>query len=368
VNPISSDLLAVRSWRGFLARINRKLNSLLKFTRRAGNNLYVLSPLFLPFQGNPALDWVNNTLLKFQLKILMSFLGIKRPLLWIENVRAADFIGSFNWQLVVYHVSDLFTECPYTHNKARLKDREAYISNHSDLVLCVSQQLYQSKQNLKAQVSYAPHGVDFEHFRKAVENRKVSTRLSQDHHPIAGYFGTLTAQNDIELLQYCAANLKDVTFVFAGRITAGDYSKLTKMTNVIFLGQLPYEEIPTLCATFDVCLLPWKMNEWIAHCNPLKLQEYMASGKPIVSVAIREVVDKYSGVISIAHNKEQFAQAIRWELQNDTPERARKRIEIAKNHSWDKHVEKISELIETTIAAKQNSELQFTGQSIEEIS
>jgi glycosyltransferase involved in cell wall biosynthesis len=110
------------------------------------------------------------------------------------------------------------------------------------------------------------------------------------------------------------------------------------------------------------------MNEWIAHCNPLKLQEYMASGKPIVSVAIREVVDKYSGLISIAHNKEQFAQAIRWELQNDTPERARKRIEIAENHSWDKHIEKISELIENAITTKQSGRFHLASQSLGEIS
>jgi glycosyltransferase involved in cell wall biosynthesis len=147
--------------------------------------------------------------------------------------------------------------------------------------------------------------------------------------------------------------LKDVTFVFAGQITGGDYDELARSPNVIFLGQLPYEEIPALCATFDVCLLPWKMDEWIKQCNPLKLQEYMASGKPIVSVSIREVVDKYSEIISIAHNKEQFANAIRWELQSDTPERSHKRIQIAKDHSWDKHVEKISDLIKKTMATKQ---------------
>jgi glycosyltransferase involved in cell wall biosynthesis len=154
--------------------------------------------------------------------------------------------------------------------------------------------------------------------------------------------------------------------VLAGQITGGDYSQLKQMNNVHFLGRLPYEKIPQLCAFFDVCLLQWKMSEWIECCNPLKMFEYMASGKPIVSVPIKESM-QYCDIISIAHNKEQFADAIRWELQNDTQERSCKRIEIAREHSWDKHVDKISELIETAITAKQNIDPQLAGQSIGEI-
>jgi glycosyltransferase involved in cell wall biosynthesis len=177
----------------------------------------------------------------------------------------------------------------------------------------------------------------------------------------------MTAHNDIELLLWCARNLPDVSFVFAGQITGGDYSGLKRLDNVYFLGRIPYEKIPKLCASFDVCMLQWKMNEWIRCCNPLKMFEYMASGKPIVSVPIEEA-KQYSDIISIAHSKEQFAEAIRWELQNDTTERARKRIEIAKNHSWDEHVEKISELIENTITTKQSGRFHLASQSLGEIS
>jgi len=90
-------------------------------------------------------------------------------------------------------------------------------------------------------------------------------------------------------------------------------------------------------------MLQWKMGKWIESCNPLKMFEYMASGRPIVSVPIKEAM-QYSEIISIAHNKEEFCKAIRWELQNDTVERSRRRIEIAGNHSWDNHIEKITKL------------------------
>lgn len=356
INPISSDLLGIRARKGLYTRIVRKLRSFLKFFRQVNPNLYVLSPVFLPFQGNPVLDRINNIILKTQLTTVMFLLRMKKPLLWIDNVRAADFIKNFSWQLIVYHASDCFEECPYTNNKAKLKEREAYVSNNSDVIICVSKKLYEAKQNVKAKVHYLPHGVDFEFFRKAVEDHQTFDRIFQRSRFIAGYFGTLTAQNDIELLEYCAVNLPNVYFVFAGQITAGDYGKLSKMPNVIFLGRVPYKKIASLCATFDVCLLPWKMNKWIANCNPLKLFEYMASGKPIVSVPICEIVDKYSGIVSLAETKEEYCNAIVWELNNDTDERRCLRIETARKHSWDNHIQRLSHIISNAISAK-NAEL-----------
>jgi len=353
VNPFSSDLLSgVKRKKGLGARIIRKLKSLAKYLRHPQNNLYVFSPIFLPIQGKRWIDAMNNLLLKLQLKAICYFLGISKPLLWLENVRAADMMSWFNSSLKLYHVSDLFGDDSYITNRQLQRHREKRICDESDLLICVSKELYNRKQSQRDNVFYIPHGVDFELFQQASQNAKWPDELAGVPKPIAGYFGTLTANNDIELLSWCARNLPDVSFVLAGQITGGNYLQLKQMSNVHFLDRLPYEKIPQLCACFDVCLLQWKMREWIECCNPLKMFEYMASGKPIVSVPIKEAM-QYSDLISIAHNKEDFAKAIRWELQNDTTQRSCKRIEIAKSHSWDKHVEKISELIETAIATKQ---------------
>ena len=352
VNPISSDLLGMRARGGPSARIIRKLKSILKFVRKVSCNLYVVSPIFLPVQGTLIPDKINNTLTTMQLKLLQFFLKVKKPLLWVENIRAADFVSHFNCQLVVYHVSDRFDECPYTRNKEKLRLREETISQKSDLTICVSEKLYGWKKDLNANVYYLPHGVDFGLFREAVERNIYLEELDRIPKPIAGYFGTMTANNDVELLLYCTRKLPDISFVFAGQISGGDYSKLLKMPNVYYLGRLPYEKIPFLCAGFDVCMLQWKMSNWIRYCNPLKLFEYMASGRPIVSVHIDEVAEKYSNVISIANNKEEFCSAITWELHNDTAERRNARIRIAEQHSWDRHIEKLSQIIVDTFAAK----------------
>lgn len=352
VNPISSDFMGVHSSKGLLTRVLRKAKSMLKCFRRVEKNLYVLSPLFIPVQGVPFFDRMNNALLRIQLGFTMLLLRFKQPILWVENIRSADFLGSFSWKSIIYHVSDRFEECPYTKNKEKLAQRERDVTNNSDLLICVSKELYDSKKALVSNVIYLPHGVDFEEFRIALEKENPFENISEGKRGAAGYFGTLTAQNDIELLEHCAEKLQNVMFVFAGQITAGDYDNLKKMNNVHFIGKVPYDEIPSLCASFDVCLLPWKMNKWIENCNPLKLKEYMASGNPIVSVPIREVKENYSDFISVANSKEEFCERIEWELQNDTPERQTERIRIASEHSWDKHVQIIESEIDKLLKAE----------------
>jgi glycosyltransferase involved in cell wall biosynthesis len=358
---------AAKGKKGFVARIGRKVKSIAKCLRQPEKNLYVFSPIFIPLQGRKIVDILNNSLLKLQLKTACWRIGISEPILWLENIRAANMMSWFNSTLKVYHVSDLFASDSYTGNSLLLNQREKRISDESDLMICVSKELYDRKQTQRENVFYIPHGVDFDLFQEAAQKSEPVEELANVPRPIAGYFGTMTAHNDIELLLYCARQLRDVSFVFAGQITGGDYSELARLKNVHLLGRMPYEKVRQLCACFDVCLLQWIMSEWIKCCNPLKMFEYMASGKPIVSVPIEET-KQYSDVISIAYNKEQFADAIRWELRNDTPERARKRIEIAGQHSWDTHVEKISELIEKAIAMKQSSKFHPVRQPTEEIS
>ncbi len=348
INPFSSDLGGgIR--RGFLSRLVRKCKSVVKCLRQPEKNLYVYSPLFLPMQGNPIIDQINNYLLMVQLKLICHYLKMSDVILWMENVRAADMMRWFNSLLTVYHVSDLFSKCKYTANKAVLEKREAYITARSDLLICVSRLLFDMKSRHHNNVHYLPHGVDFECFRKAEEQSLMLDEIKDIPRPIAGYFGTMTNNNDIDMLVYCARQLPHVSFVFAGQITGGDYRELLSLPNVYHLGRLPYEKIPALNANFDVCMLQWKVTDWIRNCNPLKLFEYMASGKPIVSVEINEVVDNYANLVSVAYSKEEYCQAISNELALDSTERRKARIEAAARHGWDSHVEIISGLMEQTI-------------------
>ena len=350
INPFSSDILGAKSSgkkKGLSVRIKRKLKSMFSGLKKINSSLHVFSPFFIPIQGKTVFDSFNNFFLRLQIKFVFRIIGFTSPILWIENIRAANALQWFKSVMVVYHVSDLFAKDSYSSNQKALEAKEQYVSDRSDLTICVSDELYDMKKDLWDNVHYLPHGVDFELFRDASERPIALDVLSGIPHPIAGYFGTMTANNDIEMMVYCARTLPDVSFVFAGQITTGDYSELASLNNVYLLGRLPYNEIPQLCAAFDVCMLQWKVTDWIRHCNPLKMLEYMASGNPIVSVEINEA-KKYKDIISITETKEDFCRALMWEIENDNDERKKKRVEIASRHSWSSNVEKISEMIEET--------------------
>ena len=356
VNPFSSDISGA-SRKGFFTRLTRKIKSTFKFVKSPEKNLYVFSPVFLPFQGNKLIDSINNIFIRLQLKTLCLCLKLHHPIVWIENLRAADMLKHLKPSLTVYHVSDLFSACKYTKNKQFIRRRDRLMTENSDVVVCVSKDLHQLKSAYRQDAHYLPHGVDFNKFRESVQADTCLDLLADIPHPIAGYYGTMTANNDIETMLYCAQQLPDVSFVFAGQITGGDYSQLLGMPNVYHLGKLPYSMIPDLCAGFDICMLQWKVTDWIRSCNPLKLFEYMAAGKPIVSVQIDEVVNNYSDVITVAYSKEEFKEAIVSELNNDTPERSLKRIDIASKHSWDSHIEKLSQIFTETLADKHSVDI-----------
>lgn len=350
INPFSSDLLGVTKTKrkGFGQRLVRKLKSMTKWLKKADKNLYVFSPLFIPVQGKKGFDQLNNHLLAWQIKLACRFAGITEPLLWIENVRAADLLDHFKRSLKIYHVSDLFCHDGYVSNKNIQVSREKKIADAADCIICVSKELCALKKQDYSHVHYLPHGVDFEAFYQAATEARIAERVRDIPRPIAGYFGTLTGSNDIALWEFCAEKMPDVSFVLAGRVTGGDYSRLQAMKNVYMPGFVPYEQIPALCTGFDVCMLNWKMSPWIRSCNPLKMFEYMASGRPIVSVAIQEA-EQYNECISIAADQEDFCRLLRWELTHDTQERRQKRVDIARQHDWGQKVSALSDIIETTL-------------------
>jgi glycosyltransferase involved in cell wall biosynthesis len=351
INPFSADLPAGIS-RGLGRRVWRKLRSTLVCFRKVRDRLYTFSPVFVPRHGRPTIDRINNALLQAQIRSVCRLLSMRPTIVWFENPRAADALDWYTGALKVYHVSDLFTACRYTRDRKTLEKREARLTMESDALICVSHALEQAKRRMRdGDVHYLPHGVDFPRFHAAGEARPPYPELADLPRPIAGYYGTLTASNDIELLQYCAESAPDISFVLGGTITQGDYSGLQSLPNVRFLGQVPYERVPALAANFDVCLLPWKLSEWIRHCSPLKFYEYLASGRPIVSVPIPQVLADAERLVGVAETPADFLVAIRRELAEDNDTRRDARIDLAERHDWERQLEQLSALLAARRAA-----------------
>jgi glycosyltransferase involved in cell wall biosynthesis len=81
------------------------------------------------------------------------------------------------------------------------------------------------------------------------------------------------------------------------------------------LGKRPYEEVAAYMAACDVLIMPWNRSPWIQACNPVKLKEYLAVGRPVVTSPFREL-DSYSGLVRVASGEEDFAAQLEQALSD----------------------------------------------------
>ncbi|GAG07285.1 unnamed protein product, partial [marine sediment metagenome] len=118
--------------------------------------------------------------------------------------------------------------------------------------------------------------------------------------------------------------------------------RLQKLPNTYFLGRKPKERLPHFLFLFNVCLIPYDVSlEFVQGCNPMKLYEYLALGKPVVSTPI-EAVKVFSPIVKIANNVVGFEKAIREFLKKEyNKKEEKKRKKIAQENSWEKKVERM---------------------------
>jgi glycosyltransferase involved in cell wall biosynthesis len=145
--------------------------------------------------------------------------------------------------------------------------------------------------------------------------------------------GLLESWVDVDLLVMIARSRPDWQIVLIGRVVAG-IDVLSSQPNVRILGPRDYFELPSLMKGLDCMIVPFRVTEMTRHVNPLKMREYLAAGKPVVSTALPEVL-RYAHLVRIADADERFVEAIDEEISNDTPDRARLRSRAMSDESWD---------------------------------
>jgi glycosyltransferase involved in cell wall biosynthesis len=127
-------------------------------------------------------------------------------------------------------------------------------------------------------------------------------------HPRIGYVGNLEPHRvDHELLEKAARALPDMHFVIVGPGTLGP--ALAGLPNLHRFPQQPYEQVAAFMAGCDVLIMPWQNNEWIRACNPIKLKEYLAVGRPVVTTPFDEL-RRYQGFVQVASGADAFIAAI----------------------------------------------------------
>ena len=331
---------------GALRRIGRKLASTAKVLRVPVNGLpgyAVLSPVLLPFYGSPFFRRLNAVLVAGQVRIAMRWRGIRHPVVLTTMPTSVDVIDRLGLPTVGFNRSDKHSAFEET-NQPVIRSMEDRLLQESSVVFYVSHHLMEEESHLvDGRGHFLDHGVDLRHFVPAEEPED----LAGIAHPRIGFFGGLDDYVvDFDILRTLARTRPDYQIVLVGDATA-DLSDLAAMENVHLLGFRPYETIPGYGAAFDVALMPWLDNEWIASCNPIKLKEYLALGLPVVTTDFPELAP-YRHLVSVA-SPARFAEAVDEALdaaaQDDGTEVCRRRASV-QDASWDRRARELRDVLE----------------------
>ncbi|GAA3884224.1 hypothetical protein GCM10022243_56240 [Saccharothrix violaceirubra] len=293
-------------------RILRKLRSVAKFVRRPHKNFYVMSPLPLPFYGSPLLRKINAVLVRAQVKLVATALGIHLPVIMVTIPTAWDVVQPMRRHRLVFNRSDRHSDFPEADRTA-IETLEHRLLENSDHVVYVSHALMDEEAPRTGErAHFLDHGVDVDHFTARPDFDWPDDIRSIDG-PRIGFFGALDDfVVDFDLLERVAAELPQASLVLIGDANH-PMERFDKYGNVHWLGFRPYDTIPAYGSAFDVAIMPWLDNNWIKHSNPIKLKEYLALGLPVVSTDFAELAS-YTDRVRATTDHASFVAAIRTTL------------------------------------------------------
>ncbi|MHC4765986.1 MAG: glycosyltransferase [Planctomycetota bacterium] len=327
VNSIGMRTPSPAEGRMFLNRIRRKLRSMRRGLVEVSRNFAVFSPPCAPGRAGMA---AGRKLLARAVRRAARKRGIKRPLLWVACPTAAEVVEDLDPQAVVYQRTDRY-ECFKGVSASRIGNYDGWLKARADLTIFCSTTLYQREADGCRRAACIDHGVDLERFVSASEGAPTEPLdIAALPRPRVGFVGGIDAHTfDADLFVEAARALPEAQFVLVGACSLPD--GWCGLPNVILLGKRPYEDVPAYMAACDVLIMPWQRSPWIEACNPVKLKEYLAAGRPVVSTDFPEL-RRYEGLVRTADAPEAFADAIRDALVE--PWDARPVRERLSDQSW----------------------------------
>jgi glycosyltransferase involved in cell wall biosynthesis len=313
-------------------------------------------PPVLPVYYNRVANAVNQRLLLRYLRRCLARLGWQVDVLWTYWPNTAHLIGRLGEKVSVYHCIDDFAAVGYPMTSRRTIVRmEAQQCRKVDLILTRTAALTTAKRRLNPNTHFLPGGVDTDHFDPS-RVRPPPPELADLPRPRVGFVGTIDDRLDVKLLVRCAVALPGATIVLVGPIRwhRVDLRPLRSLGNVRFLPPCPHSQVPAIVGAFDVCLIPYRVNEYTRGLSPVKLYEYLAMGKPVVATNL-PYLRREAAHIRIGETPQEFLAEIRAALvprsmgvlgsSPSTQEREKWRA-VAQAHSWERQVSEIERRLE----------------------
>lgn len=326
---------------------------------RDENVIVITPPLVWPinFLAEGALynrlSGINNSIVLKTLRILLNEMDIK------EFVFINFFDPFFLRRLpkdirplkFIYQCMDDLSQVEYT-KKHGVRLEEEIIRN-ADVTLCTSRELTRLKSAISPNVFFHPNAADVELFKTAFGN-DLPKPLDIDcgGKKIIGFMGSIEYRTDFELLRKVAVHHSDKVLFLLGPVAGDEHIKagLTELPNVIFAGAREIEELPEYLQCFDCCIIPYKINTLTKSIYPLKINEYLAAGKPVVTTNFSEDIATFSDVAYVVNSHEEFIAAIDRAINEDNQNKKYQRLNVALSNSWQKRVEEFWKIINITEA------------------
>ncbi|MCB9422433.1 MAG: glycosyltransferase [Ardenticatenaceae bacterium] len=328
----------------------RKLRRWREGLRRVEDNLWIVSlPLLLPGKYySPFINRINQKITLAATRRYERQLDFSEPILWLYNPEQGELIGQFQEKLSVYHCIDEWTAATTGRKRRTITALESDLLRKVDVVFANSLPTYENKRRHNPQTYRIPSGVDVDHFNQVAEIAEHPA-IAGLPRPRIGYSGHINERLDYDVLDALARQRTDWTLVFVGdtypwTMDAPPLRRLAVLPNVYFLGKYPFADMPALLKGMDICLLPYIDDERGYFRSPLKLYEYLAAGKPVISTPHPEAAE-FAELVYQAASPEAFIHRAAQALGDDNAEKQRQRQLVARQHSWDRRVDVMERII-----------------------
>lgn len=259
-----------------------------------------------------------------------------------------DFPADIKPVKKVYQSMDDLTQVPYTaRHGTRL---EADIIRKYDITLTTSQELRRLKLKYSDQVYLHPNAADFSSFQRALTEKfpRPDELRPAEGKKIIGYTGNIESRIDYQLLKAIIEYHPDKIIAMVGPVTTPEHKTidLTEYPNVIMTGSKKIDELPAYLQYFDCALIPFKKNTLTRSIYPLKINEYLAAGRPVVATDFSADIEGFKDVIYIGSDHGEFVQLIDLAIQENSADRIKARVAVANTNTWTARVQKFWEIVE----------------------
>lgn len=328
---------------------------LLSTVEERDGGLHLLKPpRGLPKWTNPRIERMTYEWYGRSIARAAGRLGFRDPVLWAYEPSYAYGLDAIPWKHLVFDLVDDLSAYPYGGDRAaRAAAVEGHVSRiveRSDLLVVTARTLLDKYAGRAQRIAQVPNGFDAHRFKPDV----TPAELPGVPRPIVGFIGTIFSFLDFDLLARVARALPDASLVFVGPVEASaeaDFAPLLELPNVFHVGPQPQSAVPSYVAAFDVCVNPFAVGPVADSVSPLKVFEYLAMGKPVVSVPMKALqMEEAAREVAFAHGPEDFSAAVARCLSDEVQRAAPGRIEAARDYSWDRLFERLESACDGALA------------------